>query len=192
MFSIGLFLVLVVISIFFTIMWKKVSVNKDPKNENKREAFSALSICSAILTLVVILSLTLGKYSRQIGDFSEVRGLKMKITLLEERKENLTSIIKSELQKYPEIEKEIISNLGPAPSFLFNYPQLQSNQTIIKTVDDIVRIQDEVYYKRGLLIEGLQRIYLREISPWTIHVKSYDKFFGEINPILRETEKKFP
>ena len=109
----------------------------------------------------------------------------MKITMLEERRENLTSIIRKEMQKYPEIEKEIISNLGPAPSFLFNYPQLKSNLTITKTVDDIVKIQDQVYEMRGRLIESLQCIYLREISPWTIYVKSYEKFFGERNPIFK-------
>lgn len=180
MFSVGLFFVLVVVSCFFTIMWKKADEG------DRKENFLIFSIVFVIITIVVILSLTLGKYSNQIGDFSEVRGMKMKITLLEERRENLTSVIKNELQKYPEIEKEIISNLGPAPSFLFNYPQLKSNLTITKTVDDIVKIQDQVYEMRGRLIERLQKIYLREISPWTIHVKSYEKFFGEINPILSE------
>lgn len=182
MFSIGLFFVLVVISGFFTIMWKKAEQGSD-----RRDAFCALSIVFMFITVVASLCLTLGKYSNQIGDFSEVRGLKMKITLLEERRENLTSIIKTELEKYPEIEKNIINNLGPAPSFLLNYPNLKSNLTITKTVDDIVKIQDEVYEMRGLLIENLQEIYLREISPWTICVKSYEKFFGEENPILKET-----
>ncbi|MEK9182345.1 MAG: hypothetical protein AAB781_02005 [Patescibacteria group bacterium] len=163
-------------------MWKKAG-----KNSGNKTDFGVASIISILITVAAILGLTFGKYSCQIGDFSEVRGLKMKITMLEERRENLTSIIRKEMQKYPEIEKEIISNLGPAPSFLFNYPQLKSNLTITKTVDDIVKIQDQVYEMRGRLIESLQCIYLREISPWTIYVKSYEKFFGERNPILKET-----
>ena len=64
---------------------------------------------------------------------------------------------------------------------------MKSNLTITKTVDDIVKIQDHVYGMKGRLIESLQGIYLREISPWTIYVKSYERFFGEKNPILKET-----
>lgn len=175
MFSICLFFVLVLICGLLVALWKKVD----------DELFVVFSIMFIIATVVVILSPTLGRYSYQIGNFSEVRGLKMKIALLEERREKLTSIIRGELQKYPEFEKEVINNIG-TPSFLFNYPQLQSNKTISKTVDDIVKIEDNVYEIRGLLIESLQKIYLREISPWTIYVKSYEEFFGEKNPILSE------
>lgn len=180
MFSAVLFCVMIAVTCLFVVMFKK------SKKTDEKNACIVFSILFALATVIVILSLTFGKYSCQIYDFAEVRGLKMRITLLEERRENLTSIIKNELQKYPEIEREIISKLGPAPSFLFNYPQLQSNKTITKTVDDVIKVQDEVYNKRGLLIESLQKIYLREISPWTIYVKSYEKFFGEKNPILTE------
>lgn len=179
MFSGILFFALVVISGFFTIMWKK-----EEKYSGTGYIFCTLAIGFMVATIVVISTLTLGKYSYQIADFSEVRGLKMKITLLEERREKLTFIIENELKKYPEIEKDIISKIGSVPLFFMNYPQLKSNETIIKTVNDIVEINDQVYNIRGLFIETLQRIYLREISPWTIYVKTYERFFKEKNPIL--------
>lgn len=183
MFSTVLFFVLVVISGFFTIMWKKT-----PKtSEDKRDFFCLFSIVFILATVTTVLSLTFVRYSSQIADFSEVRGLKMKIALMEERKGNLTSIIKEELKKYPEIEENIIGKIGSsALLFLGNYPELQSNKTITKTVDDTVKIEDDVYKVRGLMIEKLKEIYLREISPWTIYVRSYEGFFGEKNPILLE------
>ena len=147
------------------------------------------------LGLFVCLKLVMGlitgcAYSNQLNDFAVIRRRNKKIELFEEKSNELSGVVRDELKKYPEFEKLVIGEIHP--EFLLNFPQLQSNQTIIETVNRLVELRNEVYTLKSQRIDALTAVYKREISPWLILVKKYQDFFEERNPILPEdkNEKK--
>lgn len=183
MFSIGVFLILTFVSYLLYRYYTRI------KNTSIDLEFivAGFTIVLGIIAVVFIIIITSFPYASQLNDFSKIRGIETKIAVLKERKDSLTVMVKTELDKYPEYEKGIIKGLGDA-QILFRYPELRSNETISKTVDDIVKIQDAVYNSRIELIELQRIIYSREVSPWFVYVTPYTKFFGERNPILLENE----
>ncbi len=90
-------------------------------------------------------------------------------------------MVKVELAKYPEYEKKIMGNIRP--QFLLQFPKLKSNETITKSVEELVKLEDAVYKIRLELLAIQQEIFAREISPWVLYVPPYQKFFSEQNPI---------
>ena len=72
-------------------------------------------------------------------------------------------------KQYPDIEKEIFSKIGPQPNmtaYLAQYPQLHSNETITKLVDETNRLWSkyyEVQYERAK-IQYDMRVLRRSIA----------------------------
>lgn len=93
----------------------------------------------------------------------------------------MVAVVRAELSKYPEYEKKIFGDIKP--EILLQFPVLKSNETIMKTVEQIVKLEDDVYKLRSRLIEIQSDIYWREIFPWVIYVTPYQRFFGEPNPV---------
>lgn len=137
-----------------------------------------------IVAIVIVAFGILVPYTGQLSDFSSVKQKQSEINLFTERKDNLTAVIKTELAKYPEYEKKIMG--GITPQILLQFPQLKSNETIVKTVESIVNLENDVYKLRRELIEFQTNIYWREISPWILYATPYEKFFGEKNPVAAE------
>ncbi len=151
---------------------------KDNQGENVGVPFIVFGLlCGAILVL-----LNLFAFSSQISDCVALRALDAKITLFTERRDNLTEIVRVELNKYPDYEKKIINNINP--KFLLNYPRLRSNETIMETAKQILQLQDKVYSLQEEVINTQRSMYYREISPWLIYVTPYKKFFGRPNPLV--------
>lgn len=158
------------------------------------EDLQGMVVLNGVLAFVFFLALVvpssimiLGRYSQQIHDFSEIKELEAKVSLSEEKRKNLTAIIKVEFAKYPEIEKDILKDVSEMAKILFNFPQLRSNETITDAIDDILFLENDVYNLRSQLIEKQASIYKREISPWTAYVTSYESFFGEKNPLSQKS-----
>ena len=130
--------------------------------------------------LVIFLVTTLN-YSRQINDFASVQALEEKVGLYEMKRDNLSQIVRFELSKYPEFEKDVIENINPA--ILLKFPELKSNQTMVETLQQLLKLENEVYTLREDLIDIQRTIYAREISPWVIYVTPYEDFLSEKNPV---------
>lgn len=152
-----------------------------PSGSDGGIALCVLAIISWLAAGIWLISTTLGAYTCQLSDFTEIKGKKQQIRIYEERRDNLTGVIKVELAKYPEYEKQIITDISP--EILVNFPNLRSSETITKTVEEIVKLNDSVYKIRASIVEVQQRIYYREMSPWVIYVQPYEKFFSEQNPL---------
>ncbi len=120
-------------------------------------------------------------YSSQLSYFTEVRQSQENIKLYQERRNNLVAVVRTELAKYPEHEKKIIGDIQP--QIILSFPALKSNETIVKTVNDIVALEDAVYKLRSNLLKVQTDIFWMEISPWVLYVPSYQSFFGEKNPV---------
>lgn len=162
-----------------TIFWFQHNKIKD--EYDYEGGWKVLSAIFFIAATILIAMRGLGSYSMQISDFSAIRQTQNTINLFVERRDNLAAVIRAELAKYPEYEKKIIGSI--APQILLQFPTLKSNETIIKTVEEIVKIENDVYKLRAVLIQIQTQIYYREITPWKLYVTPYEKFFGEKNPV---------
>lgn len=176
MFSFITVLITAIIGVIFWILGGKQSSGSDCEI-----AFCVFAIIFWVIASIWLILMTVGTYTYQLSDFTEIKGKKQQIRIYEERRDNLTGIIKAELAKYPEYEKQIIAEISP--EILVNFPNLRSSETITKTVEEIVKLNDSVYKIRASIVEVQQRIYYREISPWVIYVQPYEKFFSEQNPL---------
>lgn len=164
----------------FLFRHNKIKNNPDYEEGN----WIAWSNIFFIAAITLVVARGFGSYAMQIADFSTIRQTQSTINLFVERRDNLATIIRGELEKYPKYEKKIIGNI--TPQILLQFPVLKSNETIIKTVEEIVKIENDVYKFREELIQTQARIYYREISPWTLLVTPYEKFFGEKNPVAKK------
>lgn len=142
------------------------------------------SVVFFVAAIVLVAARGFGSYAMQISDFASVRQTQNTINLFVERRDNLTTVIRGELGKYPEYEKKIMGNI--TPQILLQFPMLRSNETIIKTVEELVKIENDVYKLRAELIQTQTKIYYREITPWKLYVTPYEKFFGEKNPVAEK------
>lgn len=183
MFSIGGVLIFVALAIYLALKAHKLRRVEIQTQESKDHGVLAYFF-SWVFCVVAVVWLALAiaiPYSEQIGDFTGVQATKGKISLYQERRDNLVAVVKVELSKYPEYEKAILGNINP--QILVSFPTLKSNETIVKTMEQIVKLEDDVYKLRGGLIDQLRGMYEREISPWVIYTPSYEHFFKEKNPL---------
>lgn len=135
-----------------------------------------------VIVCVVIMAISIPcTYSFQTNDFARIKGLEKKIELYEKRSQELRAVIRSELDKYPALEKKILNKVNP--QILLNYPTLKSNETIMMTCKEIIALEKDTYEIRAELIEQQQEIYERELSPWVVYVTPYEQFFGKKNPV---------
>lgn len=137
-------------------------------------------VFAVIFTLVCLIG-TAADYSLQRTDFTKIRSLEKKVQLYEAKRDNVSLIVRAELRKYPDLEKQVIGKINP--SILLNFPKLQSNQTMTETLKQLLKLENEVYNFREKLIDVQQVIYAREISPWVVYVTPYQEFLGEENPV---------
>ena len=185
MFTIFFFLCLVGISFFFFSFrkWALKRWNWGRESDNSKDT-CFLAIVFFAFAFIFLLINVLAKYSSQLSDFAEILKIEKQINIYQKRSDNFSDIIRSELKKYPDYEKEIIDNI--TPNILLKFPDLKSNETMSKTVNDLLKIQDDVYKLKADLTETQRIIFFREISPWTIYVTSYESFFHKKNPLTVE------
>ncbi|MFA6407367.1 MAG: hypothetical protein WCV80_01525 [Candidatus Paceibacterota bacterium] len=149
------------------------------------------SIVAFVVAGIWLVSMSAGSYTNQLEGLTQIKTVLNKIRLYEGRRDKLINIVKTELAKYPKLERKIMGNIKP--EVLLEFPTLKSNETIAKTVEEIIELENSVYELQGSLIECQQPVYYREISPWVISIPSYEKILGEPNSFVvmtKSSEKK--
>lgn len=180
MFSVIAVIILVAIGALLTFVAFKCKLSGD-----RGVALFFAAVFYAIATIWFACA-TAGTYTNQLKSFTNIKKTRMQIILDTERRDKLISILKLELSKYPEIEKEIIMNIKPDMMLLSQFPKLKSNETIVEMVNSIMVLENSVYEKRFCLIDLQRESYYREISPWVIFpVVTYANFFKEENSFAK-------
>lgn len=156
------------------------------KTTGSGNVFYFFAIVFYITAAIWLISTTVGSYSNQLSDFTHIKQINMQISLDTERRDKLINMLKVELSKFPEIEKEIIMSIKPDIMLLSQFPNLKSNETIADMVNQIVYLENSVYERRFHLINLQRQIYYREISPWVMSsVITYADFFKGENPLAK-------
>lgn len=126
-------------------------------------------------------------WSDQVKSFSDIYERISDIKIYIEKREALSTVVKNELEKFPEYEKELIN--GVEAKILLNYPKIKANETMVEKLTQLLKLETKVYEERRYLNGDLRRILYRETSPWTIYVPSYENHFGEKVSILNDGKK---
>jgi hypothetical protein len=150
--------------------------------KDKAAACVVFAVICWIITAIWLSAMSVGPYTCQLSDFADIKKAKQEIQLYSERRDKLVEIVKVELAKYPEYEKKIVGNIQP--QILLQFPNLKSNETIVKTVEEIIKLEDSVYKIRASMIETQKKMFYRELSPWVIYVTPYQKLFSQQNPLV--------
>ena len=182
MFSIGIIVVLAVLGLYLLVLRAvKVGGGQWTKDEDAAGCSFVFGIVFLVIAGLWLTMAIVAPYTSQISDFSNVKGTLATVTLYKERRDNLAAMVKAELAKYPEYEKAILGKI--TPEILLSFPTLRSNETIVKTVEEIVKLEDAVYKIRAELIQTQTKMFFREISPLVIYVTPYQTLTGETNPV---------
>lgn len=144
-----------------------------------------LTVVALATALIWLAASAGGGHYNQIRNLTNIQALLASQRMHEERREKLSIIIRNELSKYPEIEKQIIGDIKP-DLLLLNFPNLKSDGVIMKISADIVSLENAVYDLRERILQEQKEILFREHNPWIICSRpSYRDYFGCDNPIAR-------
>lgn len=182
MFSVGIVTTFVLLGLYLLILRAiKVGNSQWDKNHDAASCSLGFGIVALVIAGLWLIIGIVAPYTKQIADFTQVKGTLAQVALYKERRDNLVAMVKTELTKYPEYEKTVLGKI--TPEILLSFPTLRSNETIVKTVEEIVKLEDAVYKIRAELIKTQTEMFFREISPWVLYVTPYQALVGEANPV---------
>jgi hypothetical protein len=175
MFLLSIFLGLIAIGLLFIY---KIGKRGVVEKLQKTDYFSKYDIGWVFIWIGVVFFcvstiINYANYSTQLGAYEDARTFKQEIRILEVRKDTLTKEFTKHLAtEYPAIEKEIFGKLKPGENFnmniVLNYPEIKSSKTLIKLVDEIKEISDNMYNKQLEAQKLYKEIRYRKVNPWIL------------------------
>ena len=111
-------------------------------------------------------------YNDQIGDVESLKTFEQKEAILSEKAVNLTTQFANYLaDAYPQHEKDLFKDMSPekVSIYMVKYPEIRSSETMVKLVEEIGKLQNDVYHQRLARTDAEQRIRVRLRNPWLIH-----------------------
>lgn len=144
-------------------------VASDAKDVDARYVIGVMgciaTVVAAIVFLVMICLTVQGTMYYKINGPIELTTLTSKLALMTQRRDDQSAIVRAELSKFPEIEKEIIGNIQPA-ILLGAYPELKSNEVIIGMVKALRRLDDDIVEIKQETIDKREKISKRYAWVW--------------------------
>lgn len=129
-----IFIIIVSIMIFVS-----VKITKNTKKEGIYDTFLTCLVINGFLLLFL-----LGALFFLINDIVSASVIDKKIAMLQEEntliEQELTSIVNS----YKDYEKEVINNVGQMATILITFPELKTNELVIKQMDIYVKNNDKI------------------------------------------------
>lgn len=125
-----------------------------------------VAIAGGLVLVLVGASVVLVPYTSQVKDNVTLQGFDERINIAQARADDLSAILRTELEKYPEIERELIGNLDPA--IILNFPVLKSNETITTLAMSLAEIEDREYSLATERVNTLERMMHRNVNPWVV------------------------
>lgn len=124
-----------------------------------------------VVYLFVMPLKTLGSYTEQIRDQEDFRQSVACEKILTNKAEALSKQFAYYLAEvYPNHEKEIFTEISPSniELYLARYPEIKSSATILKLVEEIGDLREDVYDQQIRREKILRDMRYRKLSPWNI------------------------
>ena len=126
---------------------------------------------SALGTVFVITSIIFSmiEISSQLDNIEELQRYSDNEKIYRTKCEDLTKQFAIYLSdKYPKHEKDIFKSISPDKIYIYlvKYPEIKSNQTIMKLVEYISYYQEEIYAQKIARVKMHKQMRYRKINPW--------------------------
>jgi len=151
------------------IYYKKVGYTKNYQDNFRGDGFSLVMVVIYILITIGFTIASLIASATKTYREEDLLRVKTQEKILVEKAVILTAQFSNYLVEiYPDIEKSIFNKIAPenVHIYLVKYPELRSSETIRKLVDEISKLQDNVYDKKLLYAEIQRDINYYYKNPW--------------------------
>ena len=165
-----IFAILGIIGMILTYQWWKKSGFVTKKYGSDRgDAFTA---CLVTTIVAVVLGLLLNGicYFNQIDSIESIERDKKVVTIYKKKADVLTKQFVKYLMNYSEFEKDIYTKISPKDIdiYMVKYPELKASTTVIALVDNIYKLQDDVYNTEIAIEQYKKDIRARLRNPFVV------------------------
>lgn len=205
-----LFFLIIIIAVNGCIMWLLKSTQKTIRNQQSikekepntysknwnminniirdaKDKKSGLSVALAVssgvsaIILIILAMVSIATSANQDKDLTAIASRRDNIAVIATQKQSVEANIRSQLDKYPEIEKSIIQDIKP--EILLTFPQLKSNETVVAAFTKLNDLDAEIANNQREINNAKAQIMIRERSAvvprFTPIFITYEDFFGE-------------
>ena len=105
------------------------------------------SICGVVITTIAfILANGIGYYNH-VDNLESITRNEAVVSIYKDKADTLTKQFIKYLMNYSEFEKDIYTKISPkdVDIYMVKYPELKASTTVIALVDNIYKLQDDVY-----------------------------------------------
>ena len=106
-----------------------------------------LSLAGTIIVTILFLAVNAAGYYSHVDDLESITRNKAVVTIYKDKSDTLTKQFVKYLMNYSDFEKDIYTQISPkdVDIYMVKYPELKSSTTVIALVDNIYKLQDDVY-----------------------------------------------
>lgn len=144
-------------------------------NLNQREGRHTDSGCvwaeASVFVLAIGFVVSTTEMYNQINDFEDIKKFEKVGAIYRVKAEALTfEFTKHLADEYPKHERDIYEKIGPDQVTLYvvKYPELKASETLMALVEQINKLQSDVYDQQVKSEEALQRTRVRLRNPWNL------------------------
>lgn len=128
-------------------------------------------IIIAIILAVASIATSGVAWQEQINDFENIKKFEKVGAIYHVKAEALTIEFSKHLaEEYPKHERDIYEKISPdqVGVYLVKYPELKTSETLMALVEQINKLQSDVYDQQVKSEEALQRTRVRLRNPWAL------------------------
>lgn len=154
-----------------------------PPNNFASGATGPITGFMVIPVLLVLVLNPMVNYADQIRDSIKLQSYDERIEIAVARADDLSAVLRTELEKYPDIEREIMTNLDP--SIILSFPNLKSNQTISLLATELADLRDKQFKLADERVDTLEVMANRNASPWVLRGWWWNDYSEHVDELTR-------
>lgn len=129
-----------------------------------------LSVVGTIVFTVFFLLANTFSYYHHLDNIESIERNKSVVTIYQSKADTLTKQFVKYLMNYSDFEKDIYSKISPqdVDIYMVKYPELKSSTTVIALVDNIYKLQDDVYSTEIGTEDHRKQLRVRKRNPFIL------------------------
>lgn len=154
------------------VVWFLTALMLDVKKIGRRMDWSGGMVGAGIVTVIsfaIFIVVNSVGYLYQVYGIEDYTATQHKIKMYEEKTDLLTLKFNQILaEKYPEHEKKLFDGMTPesVEILLVKYPEIRASETSIELVNQLLRLNNEIYREKEHLIDLVRDANYRRQNGW--------------------------
>ena len=129
-----------------------------------------LSFVGTVIAVIIFLMINAAGYYSHVDDLESITRNNAVVTIYKDKADTLTKQFVKYLMNYSDFEKDIYTQISPkdVDIYMVKYPELKSSTTVIALVDNIYKLQDDVYNTEIEIETHRKQLRTRKRDPFLI------------------------